>query len=173
MFYYFFSWCLLLKKYRISEPMWILWNNLKLICENQKLGTVVLFNIWFTPRCWDLLIAPPMGICMYSRKLPEWEPQRISFSLFFFDVYTLLCFWLCWVFVAACGLSLVAAGRAFSPLQHTGFSLWWPLLLWSTGSRSVGFSSCSLLALGPVAFQSCGTGAHYLWLAGPGVCRLQ
>ena len=38
-------------------------------------------------------------------------------------------FWLCWVFVAACGLSLVAASRGYSSLQRAGFSLWWLLLL--------------------------------------------
>ena len=34
--------------------------------------------------------------------------------------------WLCWVFIAAPGLPLVA-----------GFSLWWLLLLWNTSSRCV------------------------------------
>ena len=52
-------------------------------------------------------------------------------------------FWLLWVFVAACGLSLVAVSRAYSSLWYTGFSLWWLLLLWSTGSRHTSFRSCS------------------------------
>ena len=51
-------------------------------------------------------------------------------------------FWLCWVFVAAHGLSLVAASRGYSLLRCAGFSLQWLLLLRSTGSRRVGFSSC-------------------------------
>ena len=37
-------------------------------------------------------------------------------------------FWLCCVFIAAHGLALVAA--------REGFSLWWLLLVWSTGSRA-------------------------------------
>ena len=45
------------------------------------------------------------------------------------------------VFVAVHGLSLVAASRDYSSLQCTGFSLRWLLLLQSTGSRHVGFSS--------------------------------
>ena len=42
-----------------------------------------------------------------------------------------------------CGLSLVAASRGSFLLQSMSFSLWWFLLLWSTGSRHVGFSGCS------------------------------
>ena len=44
-------------------------------------------------------------------------------------------FWLCWVFVAARVLSLVAASGGCSLLQFAGFSLRWLLLLRSTGSR--------------------------------------
>ena len=62
-------------------------------------------------------------------------------------------FWLHWVFVAACGLSLVAVSRGYSSLQCAGFSLRWLLLLRSTGSRCMGFSSC-------------GAWAQQLWLAG-------
>ena len=44
-----------------------------------------------------------------------------------------ICFWLHWVFVAECRLSLVAVKRGYSPVAVAGFSLWWHLL-WSTGS---------------------------------------
>ena len=47
-------------------------------------------------------------------------------------------FWLFWVFFAVCGLSLVAASSGYSSLWCTGFSLWWLLLLRSTGSRRHG-----------------------------------
>ena len=60
------------------------------------------------------------------------------FAFFFF-------FWLCWVFVDR-GLSLVAASSGYSSWQHAGFSVWWLLLLQSTGSRHVGFSSCGTWA---------------------------
>ena len=55
-------------------------------------------------------------------------------------------FWLHWVFVAARGLSLVAASGGYSSLQCAGFSLWWLLLLGSMGSRRTGFSSCGMQA---------------------------
>ena len=55
-------------------------------------------------------------------------------------------FWLRWVFVAAHGLSLVAASGGYSLLWCAGFSLQWLLLLWSTDSRRAGFSSCGTWA---------------------------
>ena len=55
-------------------------------------------------------------------------------------------FWLHWVFAAVRGLSLVATSRGHSLLQCAGFSLWWPLLLWSMGSRHMGLSSCGTRA---------------------------
>ena len=61
---------------------------------------------------------------------------------FLFNLINLFIFGLRWVFVAACRLSLVAASRGYSSLWCAGFSLWWLLLLWSTGSRHMGFSSC-------------------------------
>ena len=51
-------------------------------------------------------------------------------------------FWLCWVFVAVQGLCLVVASAGYSSLRCMGFSLQWLLLLWSMGSRHMGFSSC-------------------------------
>ena len=63
----------------------------------------------------------------------------------FFKFY----FWLCWVFVDARGLSLVAASGGYSLLQCAGFSLQWLLLLWSTGSRHLGFSSCGTGLVAP------------------------
>ena len=62
---------------------------------------------------------------------------------FFFNF---IYFWLHWVFIAACGLSPVAVSGGYSSLWCAGFSLWWLLLLWSTGSRRAGFSSCSTWA---------------------------
>ena len=63
----------------------------------------------------------------------------------FLKIY-LYYFWLRWVFVATCGLSLVAASGGYSSLLCAGFSSWWLLLLQSTGSRLTGFSSCSTRA---------------------------
>ena len=66
-------------------------------------------------------------------------------------------FWLHWVFVAAHRLLLVVASGSYSSLQSAGFSSQW-LLLWNTGSRCVGFSSCGLWAL-EHRLSSCGARA--------------
>ena len=58
-----------------------------------------------------------------------------------------------YLFLTALGLVaahrpfLVAASGGYSSLRCVGFSLWWLLLLRSTGSRLVGLSSCGLQAL--------------------------
>ena len=59
---------------------------------------------------------------------------------FFFaeDFCVFVYFWLCWVSVAACKLSLVAESRGSSPLWCVGFLLLWLLLLCSAGSRCPG-----------------------------------
>ena len=72
--------------------------------------------------------------------------SRMSPVYFFFNINLFIYFWLRWVFVAARGLSLVAASGGYSALRCAGFSLRWLLLLWSTGSRHVGFSSCGAWA---------------------------
>ena len=78
--------------------------------------------------------------------------------LFIFILFNLFYFWLRWVFVAVRRLSLVAASGGYSSLQCTGFSLQWPLLLWSMGSRHAGLSSCGLRAL-ERRLSSCGAWA--------------
>ena len=60
----------------------------------------------------------------------------------FIYLFLFIYFWLCWVFVAAHGLSLVAVSRGYSSLRCVGLSLRWLLLLWSMGSRRAGFSNC-------------------------------
>ena len=75
------------------------------------------------------------------------------FKINYLFIYLFIYFWLHWVFVAACRLSLVEVSGGYSSLWCVGFSLQWFLLLRSTGSRHTGFSSC-------------GTWAQQLWLAG-------
>ena len=63
----------------------------------------------------------------------------ISFIYFLINLFILfIYFWLHWVFVAAHGLSLVAASGGYSSLRCTGLSLRPLLLLRSTGSRRTG-----------------------------------
>ena len=73
-------------------------------------------------------------------------------------VYTYIYFGCAGFFVAAHRLLLGAVSRGSSLSQRTGFSLWWLLLLWSTGSGCTSFHGCSVWALehGP---SSCGTQA--------------
>ena len=81
-----------------------------------------------------------------SQHFSKWGPMKpvsLSFSFFYFDLFIYFYFWLRRVFVAACGLSRVAASGGYSLLPHSGFSLQWLLLLRSTGSRHLGFRSCS------------------------------
>ena len=65
-----------------------------------------------------------------------------NINLFILFIY----FWLCWVFGAVCGLSLVEESRGYSLLWCADFSLQWLLLSQSTGSRHMGFSSCGARA---------------------------
>ena len=100
----------------------------------------------------------------------------VVFFLFFKSLFILfIYFWLCWVFVAARGLSLVAASGGYSSLRYEGFSLRWLLLLESTGSRCAGFNSCGLWAL-ELRLSSCGSRTELLcgmWdLPGPGLIPL-
>ena len=75
----------------------------------------------------------------------------LNFYLFIY-LFIYFYFWPCWVFVAALKLSLVVVSGSYSSLQCMGFLAWW-LLLWSTGSRCVSFSSS-------------GTWAQWLWCMG-------
>ena len=74
---------------------------------------------------------------------PAFPPHIFFFNKFIHFIY----FWLHWVFIAARGLSLVAASGGQSSLQCAGLSLQWLLLLPSRGSRCAGFSSCGMWAL--------------------------
>ena len=70
---------------------------------------------------------------------------------FFLKIFYLffIYFWLCWGFVAARGLSLLAAmerAGAARWLWCVGLSLWWLLLLWSLGFRAHRLSSCGTRA---------------------------
>ena len=60
-------------------------------------------------------------------------------NLFMLFIYL----WLCWVFVAAHGLSLVAASGGYSVAVHR-LLIAVAFLLRITGSRRVGFSSCGM-----------------------------
>ena len=60
--------------------------------------------------------------------------------------------WLCWVFSAAPGLSLVARVRVTLELEYMGFSRWWLSLLQSAGSEVVacGLICCAAYGIFPM-----------------------
>ena len=79
----------------------------------------------------------PAHVSSSALTLTPHEPKtglKLFRQIFFFNLFILfISFWLCWVFVASRGLSLVAASGGYSSL-------------WCAGSRHVGFSSCSTQA---------------------------
>ena len=83
-------------------------------------------SLWASWEQTSSFTAPPSSHC--TRLLPRMTCKRHFFKLIIY-------FWLHWVFVAAHGLSLVAASGGFSSLRCAGFSLRWLLLLRSMGSR--------------------------------------
>ena len=105
----------------------------------------------FSPAKWGgRWLWQPQSFLMNSATDQQGDPlpkcklklQGYIFFNIFFLISLFICLWLHWVFVAARGLSLVVASRGYSSLRCAGFSLRWLLLLRSTGSRLVGFSSC-------------------------------
>ena len=88
-----------------------------------------------------------------------------KFYLFFnfekFLINLFIYFRLSWVFVAAHRLPLVAASGGYSSLRCVRFSLRWLLLLCSTDSKCVAFSSCGLRAP-ECRLSSCGAWAQLL-----------
>ena len=84
-----------------------------------------------------LLVSPALASRFFTTSA-TWEaqigPTVNPIRVFFFFMYL----WPRWGFTGVSGLSRVAVIR--------GFSLQWLLLLWSTGSRCLDFSSCSTWA---------------------------
>ena len=72
---------------------------------------------------------------------------------FFFLIYLVIYFWVCWVFVSVRGLSPFPESRIHSSLRCAGLSLSWPLPLRSTGSRRAG---SVVVAHGPSCSVACG-----------------
>ena len=73
------------------------------------------------------------------------ERLKDCFFCFFLNLFIYL-FILAALGLRCCARALFAVSRGYSSLQCEGFSLRWLLLLQSTGSRRVGFSSCGTRA---------------------------
>ena len=130
----------------------------------------IAWNSFFHPITFSLCVSLNLksllgSIQIYLNKLPYLIISKLLFFyqiklwiFYFFNIYLFIYLWLHWLFVAVHGLSLVVASGGYSLLRCTGFSLWWLLLLQSTGSRHMGLSSCGSWALG-YRLSSCGTWA--------------
>ena len=99
---------------------------------------------------WEMSVGVATGSSRAQVSAPgvpnQWHHYQAKtgtkgYPFFFFLIYPFN-FWLHWVFAATRGLSLVAVSGGHSSSRGTSPALWWPLLLQSTGSRHVGFSSC-------------------------------
>ena len=135
---------------------------------------------WITDTENRLVAAKEEGLGEgWSGRLGSADVSFFFFFLINLLTYLFIYFWLPWVFVAACGLSLVEASRGYPSLRCTGFSSRWPLPLWSTGSRHTasavvarGLSTCGSWAL-ERRLSSCGAQAqplHGTWdPPGPGI----
>ena len=147
--------------------MWYFWSRNKrylfimlslvqpVIFLNLKLTTHMLesktFEIELKHACCTWHYQITCGICLYhenfcekqqcsvfvrcSKLVSDWTCEE--------DVCWFL-FWLCWVFVATCGLSLVAASGGYSLVEV------------SRASHCDGFSCCRAQAPGCLGFNSCG-----------------
>ena len=89
-----------------------------------------VFLILSCMSCLYILEINPLSVASFA--------NIFSHSFFLINLFILFYLLLCWVFVAARGLSLVAASRGYSSLWYAGFSLWWLLLLraWALGARA-------------------------------------
>ena len=108
--------------------------NSKLFLMKSKVFT----SFWTRKEIWYLLLYLCHYDCLQMQKILN---SSLTMNSSFFQINEFIYSWLRWVFVAACGFSLVAASGGYSSLRCVGFSLQWLLLLQSMGSRWVGFSS--------------------------------
>ena len=109
--------------------------------------TILSLVEWSWCHCWKSI--DHKCLCLFLASLLILDSPLICMSVLmpvppslFSSIYLFISFWLHWVFVAVHGLSLFVASWGSSSLWCAGFSLQWHLLLWSTGSRREGFSSC-------------------------------
>ena len=89
---------------------------------------------------------------------------RNLYMLIFKFIYLFVCLFLLFGCIGSscCARAFSSFGeRGYSSLRCTGFSLRWLLLLRSTGSRRMGFSSCGVRAL-ERRLSSCGAWASLL-----------
>ena len=110
-------------------------------------------------------------LCLLARHVPRGEPSfgvtivciifwSVIILYIYIFIYLFIYFWLRWVFVAACRLSLVAVSGGYTSLQCTGFSCCGARALgaWTSVVVAHGLSSCGLQAL-ECRLSNCGVRA--------------
>ena len=88
-------------------------------------------------------------VCIYNHTLMYVsKSQCIILYIFFYYYYffKFIYFWLCWVFTASHGLSLVVASRGYSLVEVYRLLFAVASLILDHGSRVRGLSSCSTQA---------------------------
>ena len=122
-----------------------------------------LFTLYVVYLCSGELYGQNFHIFGLTPRL--WHMQNFFFflSIFFYSSLLFVYFWLCWIFVALFGLSLVAVSRGRSLVLVHGLLL---SAAYSVHPWCASFSSCSmwtqwLWLVGSRAW------AHWLWAKGP------
>ena len=118
---------------------------------SQRMGRVQreLWLWWQVTAVWD----PAMLLTSWDHSNVTWQPEP-RFYIFSKNNYNCIYFWLCWIFVCAWTFlqlrGLSCSCMDFFPVMESGgcslIAMCGLLLLWSTGSRCLGFSSCSTWA---------------------------
>ena len=124
--------------------------------------SLILQWAWGSSYLFEIVISFPLD--MYP-EMGLLDHMVVLYLIFFLNLF--IYFYLFIVFgcigssLLCAAFSLVAASGGYSSLWCAGFSLQWLLLLQSTGSRRVGFSSCGAWASVVLAcgLSSCGSWA--------------
>ena len=127
----------------ISIPCFIALCRYCVLCKLKVCVNTAIFQQHLLTSCFCVNILVILAIFQtFSLLYLLWWSVISDFLKINLFIYLFTYLWLCWFFVAARGLSLVAASGGYSSLQCAGFSFQWLLLSRSTGSRCAGFSSC-------------------------------
>ena len=136
----------------INVINWVLLISI-IVMINLLISIIVMINLLWTKLMHRSLWLQKLFKLKFKCFFLMW-----TIFIYLFFIYLSIYLWLHWVFIAVYGLSLAAASGCYSLLWCAGFSLRWLLLLWSTGSRHAGFSSCGSRAL-ERRLSSCGARA--------------
>ena len=115
------------------------------------------------------------GLLSYAHLILFAQVHSLPLLLnYFLKIIFFICFQLCCVFVAGWAFLQLRWVGATLWVCCVGFSLWWALSLWNTGSRAQGLQYLwHMVSVVVFGLSSCGTQAKLLWgmwdLPGPGI----